>query len=48
MKNKVEQLNNDKSASYPDDTDSLMEEMYDLIEEVYNYLDLLSKHNAKT
>jgi len=47
-RNKVEQLNNDKSASYPDDTDSLMEEMYDLIEEVYNYLDLLSKHNAKT
>jgi hypothetical protein len=57
-RNKVEQLNNDKSIDDIDDiddmddpnmtTDQLIERIEDLIEEVHNYVNLLSEYNAKT
>jgi hypothetical protein len=49
-RNKVEQLNNDKSAyeEEEDSLDSLLNEIEDLVEEISSYVELMRAHNAKT
>lgn len=45
-RSKVNQLNNEDKSLLDDDT--LVDEIYELIDEVYNYVELIRDENAKT